>query len=110
MEHQDWKPVVLTNKTNAKKENTLRISKKNPHKDIKIENEIENFEHKKVSLKFKTELQKARLATKITQKELATRLNISPKIINDYENGKIIPNIQLIIRMDKILNTKLPRK
>ena len=110
MEHQDWKPVVLINKTNAKKENTLRISKKNPHKDIKIENETENFKHDKISLKFKTELQKARLATKITQKELATRLNISPKIINDYENGKIIPNIQLIIRMDKILNTKLPRK
>ena len=110
MEHQDWEPVVLKNNINSKKENTLRISKKKPSKDIKIENETENFKHDKISLKFKTELQKARLAKKLTQKDLATQLNISSKIINDYENGKIIPNIQLILRMDKILNTKLPRK
>ena len=109
MSHQDWKPVILTKDT-KKKEIKTRISKRGPSKLTKIDNETENFKIEKVSLKFKKELQKARLSKKMTQKELATKLNVQPKVINDYESGKATPNIQLIVKMDRILGVTLPRK
>ena len=111
MSHQDWKPVILSKDTKKKKkEIQTKISKRGPSKLTKIDNETENFKIEKVSLKFKKELQKARLAKKMTQKELATKLNVPPKVINEYEAGKAIPNVQLILKMDKVLGVKLPRK
>ena len=109
MSHQDWTTVILTKDT-KKKEIQTKISKKAPGKLSKIENETENFKIEKVSLNFKKELQKARLAKKMTQKDLATKLNVLPKVINEYEAGKAIPNVQLIVKMDRVLGVKLPRK
>ena len=64
---------------------------------------------KKINLELKTSIQKARLAKKMTQKQLASLMNVNVQMINQYENGKIIPNNNFISRLEKILNVKLPR-
>jgi putative transcription factor len=52
-------------------------------------------------------IQKARQATKMTQKEVAIKMNIQASVINDYESGKAIPNRQVLIKLGQILGVKL---
>jgi len=54
-------------------------------------------------------IQQARLACKMSQKELARQLNVTVTVIIDYENGTAIPHNAFIAKMEKIMNTKLPR-
>ena len=109
MEHQDWTPVVFHKQKQETKtvlsNNMPGLSKKT--KELMNTNEI--IVPQKVSLEFRKALQSARTQKKITQKQLATMLQVSPKTITEYENGKAIPNNQFIAKMEKILQTKLPR-
>lgn len=52
-------------------------------------------------------IQQARLAANLTQKELATRINEKPSVINDYESGRAIPNQQILSKLERSLNAKL---
>ena len=110
MGHQDWINVTFKKKNiskiSEKKNNIYKLSNKNKN----IINEKFKFKNKNISLNFKKELQRARLFNKINQKDFASKLNIPIKIINDYESGKAIPNIQLILKMEKLLKYKLPHK
>jgi putative transcription factor len=45
----------------------------------------------------------------MSQKELAKQLNVTTSVIIDYENGSVVPNNAFIAKMEKIMNTKLPR-
>jgi len=51
----------------------------------------------------------ARTAKKMTQKDLATKINEKPQVIGEYENGKAIPNGQIIVKIERALGCKLPR-
>ena len=72
----------------------------------KLENETEVFEHERVSTELKKQIQQGRIAKKLTQAQLAQLINEKPQIINEYENGKAIPNAQvsLIGQHFKLLN------
>ena len=85
MEHQDWKDIVFKKTQNIQK----------PHNPEEIKKETSMA------------IQKARQVKKITQKDLALLLNLSPKIINDYESGKAIPDCKIIRKMEKVLCVKL---
>ena len=61
----------------------------------KLENETEVFEHERVSTELKKQIQQGRIAKKLTQAQLAQLINEKPQIINEYENGKAIPNPQV---------------
>jgi len=63
----------------------------------------------KVDLNLSKSIQQARLAKKMTQDQLAKQLNIDKKIITEYENGKAIPNGQVIAKIERALGAKLPR-
>jgi putative transcription factor len=89
---QDWEPVVLTKESKVKplikeKESAQRV----------------------MSIDIQQSIQKARLAVKMSQKDLAKKLNVNVDVIINYENGKAIPNNEFISKIEKILNTKLPR-
>jgi putative transcription factor len=60
----------------------------------------------KVSLATRQAISQGRQAKNLTQKELAQKLNVKPSIIQDYENGKAIPDKQFLSRMEKVLETK----
>ena len=48
-----------------------------------------------MSKDLKLAISKGRNAKGLTQKQLATQLNMQPQIINEYESGKAIPNNQV---------------
>lgn len=63
----------------------------------------------KVDKSLSKAIQQARIAKKITQKELATAINEKPQVVAEYESGKAIPNPQIITKLEKQLGVKLPR-
>ena len=93
--YQDWEPVIL------KKETKDKTTQTQNHRDEVVIREMTHSIQKAI--------QQARLACKMSQKELATKLQVQPSIITDYENGKAVPNNLFISKLEKALGTKLPR-
>ena len=54
-------------------------------------------------------MQKARLAKKMSQADVAKQINEKATVINDYESGRAIPNPQIIQKLQRVLGVKLPR-
>ena len=54
-------------------------------------------------------IMQARTAKKMTQKELGGAIQEKPQIVGEYENGKAVPNAQIIGKLERALNCKLPR-
>ena len=90
--YQDWEPVILTK----------------PSKDKPRQNNDEPVV-REMTHSIQKAIQQARLACKMSQKELATKLQVQISVINDYENGKAVPNNLFISKLEKALGTKLPR-
>merc|ERR1719253_1618695 len=74
----------------------------------KIE-ESDELKIQKVDKSLSKAIQQARMAKKMTQKDLATKINEKPQVIGEYENGKAIPNGQIIVKIERALGCKLPR-
>merc|ERR1719387_1847619 len=74
-----------------------------------LENETEELKHASVSKDLRLAITQARNAKGLTQKQLATQLNMQPQVINEYESGKAIPNNQIISKIERALGAKLPR-
>ena len=75
----------------------------------KLEESTEEFKHETVDVSLSRAIASARLAKKVTQKELATLINERAQVIQEYESGKAIPNPQILAKLDKALGTHLPR-
>ena len=129
--HQDWTPVVLKKHVNPRKKitdyerangvETIQTKKYGSGKnnqnfqsgDIsKVQREaIDNDGLTKkiatVDKKISKNIQQARQAQKLTQKQLAQQVNQPVSVIQEYENGKAIPNAGLINKLERVLKTKL---
>lgn len=53
-------------------------------------------------------IQKARLALKMSQKDLAAQLNMKPALINEWESGKSQPTGPIKGKLERILKVKIP--
>ena len=86
MDHQDWKPVVLRKPAHlvpgAKKSGGGGGSGPEPLK------EGDEFKLPKIGVNLKVAIMQARVAKKMSQKDLAQRLGVPPDIINKYETKK----------------------
>ena len=69
----------------------------------------ETFRHAKVGRALQSAIAQARTAKGMTQKQLATALNVRVGMVADYETGRAIPNPQFIVRLERKLDCKLPR-
>ena len=101
MIHQDWEPCI--------------INKSKPiNKKITVQNnldEIDEIEKKdNISLDNRLIIQQARLANKLTQKQLAQKINKDAKTIQNYESGNIVPDYNIMCNLEKILKVKLNKK
>ena len=47
---------------------------------------------------------------KLSQKDLAQKVNEKPSVIQDYESGKAIPNPQILGKLERALQVKLRGK
>ena len=122
---QDWTPVVLkkpNTQTQAEKKRSGQISSVRTH-DKPNSNNSSTSNSKKleqneipflatISHDFKIQLQQARTAKKMTQKELATAVNAQQSLIQNYENGTAVPDGAFIAKINKALGTNLknPKK
>ncbi|KAI8893806.1 hypothetical protein BC833DRAFT_607137 [Globomyces pollinis-pini] len=68
------------------------------------------FEVVKVAPTVSKAIADARRAKELTQKELATKINEKPQIVNEYESGKGTPNQQVLAKMERVLGVKLRGK
>ncbi|OAY53731.1 multiprotein-bridging factor 1c [Manihot esculenta] len=76
----------------------------------KLEEETEPAALEKVSAEVRQAIQKARLEKKMSQSELAKLINEQPKVVQEYENGKAVPNQAVLAKMEKVLGVKLRGK
>ena len=111
---QDWDPMILNKKTKPDKSkdggssNTVKYSDE-AHRLRKIENNDEVQPIAKVSHNLKLEIQKARTAKKLSQKQLANLINQQESVVKDYESGKAIPDNNVINKLSKALGVKLKK-
>lgn len=100
---QDWETITL-----EKRKTTQHIPNNIPKSSSKLDNnDIEK--PKKVSNELKIAIQQARICNKLSQKQLSSIMCCQPSLINQYENGKAIPNNSFISKLEQKLKTKLPR-
>ena len=48
-----------------------------------------------------------RKQNKMTQKDLAERLNVSDKVISKWETGKSLPDVESMMRLSKVLGISI---
>lgn len=87
--------------------NTQNSAQKNLSK---LDNETEELSHEKVSGDLKRAIIQGRTAKKMTQAQLAQQINEKPQIVQEYEQGKAIPNNQVLGKMERVLGVKLRGK
>jgi ribosome-binding protein aMBF1 (putative translation factor) len=75
----------------------------------KLDEETTDFKHQRVTQEFKVALQQARTGKKLTQAELAQRINVKASVINDYESGRAIPDPSVISKLNRVLGVVLPK-
>ena len=95
--HQDWETVVLKKSDIPVKPQVNEVKDK------------DKITLKEPSLDFQKALQQARLVNKMSQKDLALKLGMNLNTMINYEKGKEVPTNLIISKLEKILNTKLPR-
>jgi len=52
-------------------------------------------------------MQTARLELKLSQKDLAAKVNEKVSVLQDYESGKATPNPQILGKLERALGVKL---
>jgi len=78
----------------------------------KVDRENEVAPPPKIDVNVGKAMSKARLAKEpaMTQKDLATKVNEKPSVINDYESGRAVPNQQVLSKIERALGVKLRGK
>ena len=117
MSHQDWNPVIFTNrKSKSKKKTGVKIGwgktvlrKPDTSHLTKLDNE-DMPSIKRVSMNVRKAIQMGRHQKSYTQKQLALYLNVKAAVVNDYESGKAIPSNRVLQRMQAILGVRLTGK
>ena len=108
LEHQDWDPIYIRAKKQIEQKDNKEKNTKKQHfsKINKIEKKIEegNLKHEKISAEFGKLVQQKRIEKNMTQKDLAQKINIPVKIINEIECGKAKHNPQVVSKIKRILN------
>ncbi len=64
----------------------------------------------RVSLSVGRAIQQGRMAKGLTQKDLATKINEKPTVINEFESSRALPNPQILGKMERVLGVKLRGK
>jgi len=107
MEHQDWDSFIMNNRSKNKTGLNEDGSKKKEFvksKENKFEEQIEEgkLSHKKMDANYGKEIQKKRLSRGMTQKDLANKINIPFKVVNEIESGKAKHNGPIMNKLNRL--------
>jgi len=102
---QEWEPLTLVKKRSGTK------SKDGAATNTRVLSEEEKIaRQKQISPTLRQNIQKARLAQKMTQAQLATASSLAVNTIKELESGTRIFNENEIKKIERALRCKLPRK
>ncbi|KAK3862432.1 hypothetical protein Pcinc_031712 [Petrolisthes cinctipes] len=76
----------------------------------KLDRETEELRHEKVPADVGRLIQQGRQAKKWTQKDLATRISEKPQVIQEYEQGKAVPNQSVLGKIERAIGVRLRGK
>lgn len=76
----------------------------------KLDEETEPAALERVAVEVRRAIQKARIEKKMSQAELAKLINERPQVVQEYENGKAVPNQGALAKMERVLGVKLRGK
>merc|ERR1712226_769149 len=76
----------------------------------KLDQETDELKHKTVDMNVGKLIAQGRQAKEMSQKDLATKICEKPQIVTEYEQGKAIPNQQILAKMERALGMKLRGK
>lgn len=121
-----WDETIVIHK---KKPDKAKLKKANPINNNKVQSQMKYSEGNKkstavmdkrkldeqdeagklpeVGLSLGKLIQQARMAKSMTQKQLATLINEKSIVVADYEQGKAIPNNQILGKLERKLGVKL---
>ena len=116
MSHQDFKVIYIGNPDKQKLNRTI-INRKGDTTNIdrihKIENETENFTIQKIPSLLSREIINIRVQSKLSQKDVANKLQTPLNIYTKLENGSAfyIPETkQLINKLERIFGSRFVNK
>ncbi|KAJ7632270.1 multi protein bridging factor 1-domain-containing protein [Roridomyces roridus] len=73
----------------------------------KLDRENEVAPPSKIAPSVGRAMQDARMELKLSQKDVAQKINEKPSVLQDYESGKAIPNPQILGKLERALGVKL---
>jgi len=73
----------------------------------KLDRENEVAPPAKISPSVGRAMQDARLELKLSQKDVAQKINEKPSVLQDYESGSAVPNPQILGKLERVLGVKL---
>ncbi|KAF4348442.1 hypothetical protein G4B88_026969 [Cannabis sativa] len=76
----------------------------------KLEEGTEPAALNRVAPEVRLAIQKARMAKNLSQGDLAKQINERPQVVQEYENGKAVPNQAVLGKMERVLGVKLRGK
>lgn len=76
----------------------------------KVDRETDIVKPKKIDGEVGKIMSRVRNDKKLSQKDLATKVNEKPSVINDYEAARAIPNQQVLSKIERALGVKLRGK
>ena len=114
MAHQDWNSIIIKGKPENKRETTKKVITTHRNQQetaltIKKEYDPENPNAEPeiravlIDKEFSKKMIQARVAKKLSQKELANMCMLDIKIINEYEKGGCARNGEYITKIKKVL-------
>lgn len=124
---QDWDVVVITKRPDRKlkardidmRKGGTQVMKRFDNtyasKMKKLEMSIDDEEGggardaPKISVELRLQIQKARVAKGLTQKQLAGAMSIPVSIIQGYEGGKVVPSGAFLAKLERHLGCKFDR-
>ena len=77
---------------------------------LKLDDNNDAAKHKTITKEQARLIIDSRTSKKWKQKDLANNINVSCKIINDYECCRAIPDNKIVSKLERILNIKLRNK
>ena len=107
LDHQDWKTIII-----KKPKDNVKNSKKKVNNDSQKKFAVEkkgdegDLSQKKITLELRQSIMKCRSAKSLTQKQLATSINLPLQVISDIESGKALYNPQHINKIKRFLKLK----
>ena len=98
---QDWTPVVFKKNT-PKEQGQKRVL--GPTHAQKLDEHSENYkDHKKIEKALADAIKKKRIEMKLTQDQLAQKVNVRANVIHDIEAQKCIYEPNIIERVKRVL-------